>query len=94
MPETRVDWNLDLNVPMSDMMPYDDSGDPDLRSHIVRGEENEDLWSDGMDGQDVVDLARMLSVPVTALCGYTFTPKHNPEKHPVCGKCIEIWEKL
>lgn len=77
-----------------DLVPYEDSEDPNTKSHFIRGEENSDLWQDGMIAQDVVDAARMLGVELVALCGYRWVPKHDPAKHDICNPCMEIWEAL
>lgn len=63
------------------------------RTHIVRPIENG--WAvaakgASATGQDIVDLARLTGTEVTALCGYTWVPQHNPEKFPACEKCIDI----
>lgn len=36
--------------------------------------------------------ARVNGTPVTALCGYVWVPSRDPQKHPVCQKCLEIFE--
>lgn len=36
--------------------------------------------------------ARIEGTPVTALCGYVWVPSRDPERHPVCPKCLEIFE--
>lgn len=37
--------------------------------------------------------ARVMGTPVTALCGYTWVPSKDPEKHPVCQECRDIYEQ-
>lgn len=81
-------------IELIDLLPYEESDDPSKRTHVVRGEENDALWVDGMVGQDIVDAARMLGVEVTALCGHKFVPLHNPEKYPACKACLDLWSKL
>ena len=61
-----------------------DTQDPIL-SHIVQGDKN------GSAHARILE-ARVNGAPVTALCGYVWVPSRNPENHPVCQKCIEIFE--
>lgn len=77
-----------------DFAPYEETDDPNVKAHFIRGQENPDLWKDGMVAQDVVDLARFLEAELTALCGYKWVPKHHPDKHEICEPCMKIWESL
>lgn len=36
--------------------------------------------------------ARVMGIPLTALCGYVWVPSRNPEQYPICEKCKEIFE--
>jgi hypothetical protein len=36
--------------------------------------------------------ARIMGTPLTALCGHTWVPSHEPQKFPICPKCLEIFE--
>lgn len=54
-------------------------GDHDLFSHIVVP-------------ASAVTEAYINGTQVTALCGKTWVPSRNPEKHPVCPTCKEILE--
>lgn len=80
-----------LNV---DLVPYEDNDDPNLRTHIVNPPANLHIWTPGMSAQDIVDTARLNSWPVTALCGFTWVPKHNPEKYDACSTCMDIAQKI
>ena len=51
-------------------------------SHIVWGDENESADAK-------ITRARVEGTPVTALCGYTWVPSRDPQKYPVCEKCLE-----
>lgn len=78
---------------MSDTQVIPDVGDPELQdddpihSHIVKG--------DGTRSADaIITEARVLGTPVTALCGHVWVPSRNPEKHPVCSRCVEILQAM
>lgn len=77
-----------------DFSPYEHSDDPNKKTHIIRGKENDHLWQEGMDAQDVVDLARLGGHELTALCGFKWVPKLDPAKHELCDECVRIWEML
>lgn len=77
-----------------ELVPYEESNDPADKAHFIRGEENPDLWDEGMVAQDVVDAARLGGHELTALCGYKWVPKYDPAKHDICDACMEIWEAL
>ena len=73
-----------------ELIPFEETEDPSIKAHVFRGEENEHLWMDGMTAQDLVNSARMLGVEITALCGFKLIPKHNPDKHDACDRCMKI----
>lgn len=76
---------------LTELIPYEDTDDgKDHLTHIVSPPENAHLWRPGMQAQDVVDLARISGQEVTALCGYKWVPKRNPDKYPVCQSCVDI----
>ena len=59
-----------------------DTGDPTL-AHIVNcpvGKESTAAW---------LTEARVLGVPVTALCGKTWVPSKDPKKYPICPECTD-----
>ena len=57
-----------------------DDGDDNRFSHYVK---KEDIMRSAIDG-----------VPAVALCGKTWMPNRDPEKYPVCPKCVELMEML
>lgn len=73
---------------MEALFPYEESKDPARRTHIVNPPANTHIWKEGMTAQDIVDIARATDQTVTALCGYTWVPKHNPEKFDICEPCL------
>lgn len=74
-----------------DLIPYEDTNDgKDHLTHIVNPPANRHIGFPGMKAQDIVDIARIRGVEVTALCGYTWVPKRNPEKYPVCQPCVDV----
>lgn len=75
-----------------DLIPYEED-DGDHHTHIVRPTDNphlDDAADPNITGQDIVDMARLIGAEVTALCGYKFIPKHNPDKYPACQRCFDI----
>lgn len=36
--------------------------------------------------------ARIEGREIEALCGHRWIPQHNPADHPVCPKCLEIYQ--
>lgn len=79
---------------LEQLVPYEDSNDPNRQTHIVRPPENKHIYEIGMTARDIVDVARALGLEVVALCGYRWIPKHNPEKFEVCDKCFQIASNL
>jgi rubrerythrin len=61
-----------------------DTGEP-IVTHIVGKQESQSA------GAKVLG-AYVEGTAITALCGYTWVPSRNPENHPLCQKCKEIWE--
>ena len=62
------------------------STDEPIHSHII------DRGDSEMSAEALILTARVTGTPVTALCGYTWVPSRDPQKHPVCPKCLEIFE--
>lgn len=61
--------------------------EPDpIFSHII------DRGDDPRSARDIVFEARIFSIELTALCGHKFVPERNPENHPICPECKEIFE--
>lgn len=76
---------------IDEFLPYEDTDDGnEHHAHIVRPPENLHIFQPGMGGQDIVDIARVTGQEVTALCGYRFVPKRNPEKYDACQTCMDI----
>ena len=76
-------------------IPYEDTDDGDEhRTHIINPPNNLHIWKPGMDIRDVVTIARETGQTVTALCGYTWVPKRNPEKYDACGNCMDLAGKM
>lgn len=86
-----VDFAQIIDVSTEDQItPYEDSSDPNTKAHIVNPPANLHIFQPGMEAQDIVDIARATQQYVTALCGYRFIPKHNPDKHDACDPCMKI----
>lgn len=86
MPDTAVD-----NIIVTDTVEDIDEGskDDNLR-HIVRPGDNpwaSKIMSDPK-GQDVVDIARVRGLEVTALCGKVWVPKSNGAGRDTCDTCM------
>lgn len=82
--------NTDV-LTLPDVVPYDETDDgKDHLTHIINPPGNPHIWQPGMEAQDIVDTARLMGWSVTALCGYTWIPKRNPDKYPVCDTCMTI----
>ncbi|MGF1598522.1 MAG: DUF3039 domain-containing protein [Acidimicrobiales bacterium] len=58
----------------------DDGGDHDRFAHYVR--------------KDRIVPSAVEGTPVIALCGKKWVPSRNPDRHPVCPECKEIFEQL
>lgn len=69
----------------------DGTKDDNLR-HIVRPADNPNPVFREIDrnpsAQDIVDIARVRGIEVTALCGKTWVPKNSPENRDTCDTCI------
>lgn len=66
--------------------PALDPNDP-IRSHRVAPQPPKS-------GQTVVLEAMVTGTPVVALCGYTWVPSRDPQRHPKCEKCEAILERI
>ena len=79
-----------MEVVETDLLPYEDTDDPDARTHIVRPADNEHITlGEDMRARDIVDTARLLGVEVVALCGHRWVPKADPAKYDTCHPCVE-----
>lgn len=87
--QTVVDEDVIL---IDALFPYEETNDPNKRAHIVNPPDNPHIsyGYPNMEAQDVVDIARARQIPVKALCGHVFIPKHNPDKLDACEACIKI----
>lgn len=62
-----------------------ETGEP-IHSHII------DRGDDERTAEAIVLEARVNGTPITALCGHIWVPSRDPQKHPICPKCLEIFE--
>ena len=86
---------LDEELTITDVVPYEDEDDgKDHKTHIINPTANTHIWEPGMSSQDVVDIARATGQIITALCGYKFVPKRNPDKYDACQACIRIASEM
>lgn len=60
--------------------------DDPILSHII------DRGTGPKSAQELVLEAMVNGTPLTALCGHTWVPSRDPRKHPICEKCLEIYE--
>lgn len=77
------------------LVPYEDTADgQEHHTHILDPQRNMHIWRPGMAMKEVLFIARMQGLPVTALCGYTWVSKRNPDKYPACEECVRIAGEL
>lgn len=60
------------------------------KAHIVNPPSNTHIWRPGMTAQDIVDIARVRQIEITALCGYRWIPQQAPDDLDACDTCFEI----
>lgn len=84
-----------------EILPYEEAQDyGEHKTHIINPPANLHIFQEGMEAQDIVDIARATGQEVVALCGFRFIPKRNPDKYDACQLCIdkageimrEMWE--
>jgi hypothetical protein len=63
--------------------PSLDEGEP-IFTHIV-------VVGEGESAEAVILEARVNGTPVTALCGYVWVPSRDPQRHPICTRCLELY---
>ena len=63
------------------VVPTTTDGDHDLFSHVV------------VPAKAVTE-AYITGTPVTAICGKTWVPSRNPERHQVCPTCKELMKAI
>jgi hypothetical protein len=84
-PLTTTIAEADLEAIVGD--PAMDDLDPEHLAHIV--------WTPkGVSAQAVVDAAKAQGTAVTALCGYRWVPRRNPDRHPVCKACLAVLDSI
>jgi hypothetical protein len=79
---------------LEDIVAYEPSDNPDVKAHIVNPDMNRHIWQPGMTAQDIVNIARLQGKTITALCGYRWIPRHDPDKHATCDPCLKIASKI
>lgn len=80
------------SVTFEELVPFKEDNDGRRKAHIVNPPDNPHI-SNGypnMTGQDVVTVARMNGLEVTALCGFKFIPQYNPDSYDACDPCMKI----
>lgn len=81
----------DLEIVETDLVPYEDSDDPNRLTHMVNPAMNGHIQRGvPMTAAEIVFAARFEGTYVVALCGDRFVPKHNPEKYDSCQKCVDV----
>jgi hypothetical protein len=73
---------------------FEEIDDPNARSHMVNGDMNLHVWIEGMEPRELVEAAVLGGYELTALCGFKWVPKGDPDKHDICEKCLKIWNSL
>jgi hypothetical protein len=65
--------------------------------HIISPPENKGIFAllvrrgnSDPSAQDIVDVARVNHLEVTAICGYKWIPTRNPEDHDTCPICVDV----
>jgi len=77
---------------VTDTMTTPRTGDPALEqdepifTHIV-------VVGEGESAEAVVLEARVNGTPVTALCGYVWVPSRDPQRHPICQRCLDLFKE-
>ena len=91
MPETETTITSVVTEETEVPPPETSNRDPDVR-HMVNPAMNMDFqrkYGYCEEAQDVVDIARVRGVEITALCGAKFVPTRSPEGLKTCDPCIE-----
>lgn len=71
-------------------MGAEDMLDRVLEEQKQEAEGDHDLFSHLFGPTPAVTEAYINGTPVTALCGKTWVPSRNPEKHQLCPRCKEL----
>lgn len=88
--ETREMEVIDLREMVN---PYEETNDPNHRTHIINPAMNLDIqhqFGRMEDPQEIVDIARLFGLEITALCGFKLIPVNNPESYDACEACMKI----
>lgn len=91
--DTEIGGDITFEM-LIDSVKYEEPTDPNAKAHIVNPPKNLHIWREGMTAQDIVNHARVMKIEVVALCGYTWVPKHNPDKVDVCDTCMTLAGEL
>lgn len=89
MPETDVDTGLTV----LDETQESTGTDIPKKRHIVNPAMNvefQNKYGRCEDAQEIVDVARVRGVEITALCGEKFIPTRNPAGLETCNACMDI----
>lgn len=79
------------NDDLTNMLIEEEQANKDSKlTHIITSAENLHIWEEGMTSGEVVSIARMMGYELTALCGFKWVPKSNPEKFDICQTCVDI----
>lgn len=73
-----------------DLLLEHEAHNDSIRTHIVSPYGNEHIWKSGMDMRVLVEIAMAKGLEVKALCGYTWIPTKDPDKHDACEECMKI----
>jgi len=76
MTDLSLDKELDITL---------DTEEPKAAHIVDRGE-------DTRSAPTIILEAMINGTSITALCGHTWVPSRDPNKYPVCSKCLEIFE--
>lgn len=89
---TIVMPDVDRSVSTDVVEDIDEGNKDDNLRHIVRPADNPHISKimKNPTGQDVVDIARVRNLEVTALCGKKWVPKNNPEGRDTCDSCLDM----
>lgn len=97
MPETETTIT---SVVTEEQTPVPGNKEPDKR-HIVFGQlnppVNTHIWRPGMSGQDMLDIAMVRGVEITALCGFKWIPQRGGPATTgleTCDVCMDIAGKM
>ena len=70
---------MTIDLKPAPVRPDLDDGDHDRFAHYVNKAKSTE--------------ARVMGIPVTALCGKTWVPQRDPERFPVCPTCKALYDQ-